>query len=108
LAGCDKIGAAGQHAAEFWQYSISRPYCQFLGPETDIFCQFLDPETEPLCQFLGPENFKMSQILFKWIFLGSIERIHIPEHVQIVFSFSIGLISCKNNWDQFLGPKTDP
>ena len=48
------------------RYSISRPLCHFLGPETDTFCQFLGPGTEPLCQFLDPKNFKMSQFLFNF------------------------------------------
>ena len=38
-------------------------------------------------QFLGPENLKMNQLLFGWIFLVSIELIHYPKLVQIVFFF---------------------
>ena len=75
-----------------------------MGPETDIFCQFL-----------APKNFKMSQFLFKWIFLVSIDLIHYPEHVQIVLSFSIAQNSGNkllgqetDEMCQFLGPETDP
>ena len=78
-------------------------------------CQFLGPETEPLCQFLDPENFKMSQILFKWIFLVSIELIHNLEHVQIVFFFFYWPEILKkllgpetDEMCQFLDPETDP
>ena len=60
-----------------------------MGSATDTFCQVLGPETDPLCQFLDPENLNMSKFQFEWIFLVPIELIHNPEHVQIVFSFSI-------------------
>ena len=45
---------------------------------------------------------KLSQILFKWSFLVSIELIYNTEHVQIVFSFSIAQNSGKKYWDQKL------
>jgi hypothetical protein len=45
----------------------------------------MGPETDPLSQFLGPENLKVSQFLFKWIFLVSIELIQSPELVEIIF-----------------------
>ena len=81
-----------------WRYSISCTKCQFLGLETDTYCHFMGPETDTSCQFLDPENLKMSQSLFKLIFLVAIELIHNPEHVQIVFSFVY--------WPEF--PETDP
>ena len=44
----------------------------------------------------------MSQFLFKWIVLVSIELIHNLKHVQIVFSLSISQNSGKHFWDQKL------
>ena len=75
----------------------------------------MGPETDPFCQFLGPENRKLSQFLFKWIFLGSNELIHDPQHVQIVFFFFYWPEFLKKQLGpetvemyQFLGPETDP
>ena len=45
----------------------------------------------------------MSQFLFKWIFLVSIELIHNLEHVQIVFFF----FYWPEFWKKLLGPETD-
>jgi hypothetical protein len=60
--------------------------------------------SHPLFQFLDPKNFKMSQFLSKWIFLVSIELIHNPEHVQIVFLF---FFYYPGIWKKLLGPETD-
>ena len=75
----------------------------------------MGPEADPLCQFLGPENFKKSQFMFKWIFLVSIEVIHKPGHVQIVFFFFYWPELWKKLLEpdtdkicQFMGPDTDP
>ena len=57
----------------------------------------------------------MSQFLLKWIFLVSIELIHNPKLVQIVFFFFYWPEFCKkllgpetDKMCQFLAPETDP
>ena len=58
----------------------------------------------------------MSQILYKWIFLVSIELIHYTKHVQLIFLFFYWpefwkLTKCVSFWAQkslmFLAPETD-
>jgi hypothetical protein len=66
-------------------------------------------------EFLGPENLIMDQILFKWIFLVSIELLHNPKLVQIVSYFFYWPEILKKTFGpetdemcQFLAPETDP
>ena len=64
---------------------------------------FLGPETDTLYQFLDPEIFKISQYLFKLMFLIPIELFHNPNQVQIVFFF----FYWPEFWKKLLGPETD-
>ena len=63
---------------------------------------------------MDPENFRISQILFKWIFLVYIELIHNPDYVQITFFFFYWPEILKKLFgpetdkiSQFLGPETE-
>ena len=54
--------------------------------------------------FLGQKFIKWEKIMFKWIFLGSIELIINPKPVQIYFSFFHRL----EFWKNIFEPETEP